>query len=59
MVPSGVAEIVELFWHFAGYLRIQPDGIARIKINYEGTAPKIPEEDDARTPSTNHPRRFQ
>ena len=51
MVPSGVAEIVELIWHFAGYLRIQPDGIARIKINYEGTAPKIPEDDDTRTPT--------
>ena len=53
MVPSGVAEIVELIWHFAGYLRIQPDGIARIKIDYEGTAPKIPEDDDTHTPALN------
>jgi hypothetical protein len=51
MVPSGVAEIVELIWHFAGYFRIHPDGIARIKINYEGTAPKILEDDDTRTPT--------
>ena len=51
MVPSGVAEIVELIWHFAGYLRIQPDGVARIKINYEGAAAKNLEDDDARTPT--------
>ena len=51
MVPSGVAEIVELIWHFAGYLRIQPDGIARTKINDEGNAPKIPEDEDTRTPT--------
>ena len=51
MVPSGVAEIVELIWHFSGYLRLQPDGVARIQINYQGDAPKILEQDDPRTPA--------
>jgi hypothetical protein len=51
MVPSGVAEIVELIWHFAGHLRIQSDGVARVKINYEGTAPKILEDENTPTPA--------
>jgi hypothetical protein len=51
MVPSGAAEIVELIWHFSGYLRLQPDGVARIQINYEGDAAKVREQDDPRTPT--------
>ncbi|HEY7232040.1 MAG TPA: hypothetical protein VH558_16905 [Pseudolabrys sp.] len=39
MVPSGVAEVVELIWHFSGYLRLDPDGVARVNIDYTGAYP--------------------
>src|SRR5262249_13751175 len=36
MVPSGVAEVVELIWHFTGHLRLDPDGVARVSHDYYG-----------------------
>ena len=36
MVPNGVAEIVELIWHFSGYMRLDPDGVARATVDYNG-----------------------
>jgi hypothetical protein len=45
MVPSGVAEVVELIWHFTGYLRLDPDGVARVKIDYNGANSQPPQAD--------------
>ena len=44
MVPSGVAEIVELIWHFSGYLRLEPDGVARVSVNYNGAYAQNPQD---------------
>jgi hypothetical protein len=44
MVPSGVAEIVELIWHFTGYLRLDPDGVARVDTKYNGALGQNPED---------------
>ncbi|HET9716530.1 MAG TPA: hypothetical protein VFP60_10145 [Pseudolabrys sp.] len=45
MVPSGLAEIVELIWHFTGYLRLDPDGVARVSINYNGALVQAPQDE--------------
>ena len=45
MVPSGVAEIVELIWHFTGHLRLDPDGVARVSPNYYGAYGQNPQDD--------------
>jgi hypothetical protein len=47
MVPSGAAETIERIAHFAGYLRLQPDGIITTQVDYDGVyAPRQAVSDD-------------
>jgi hypothetical protein len=45
MIPSGVAELVELIWHFTGYLRLQPNGVATVAVDYNGDQAHTPQID--------------
>jgi hypothetical protein len=57
MVPSGVAEVVELIWHFTGHLRLDPDGVARVSPDYYGAYARGQQDDPSPdvTPSSFKP----